>query len=464
MFSKETYISRRDVLKGLVSDGLLVFLSGNECPNNYPANVYYPFRPDSSFLYYFGLIRDGLAGVIDVNTGEVALYGDDVDVADIVWTGPVEGLASQAEKVGVSKTGTFQQFVDLMKAENAKGRKIHFIPPHRHQEMLLIQDVLGIHHSQQRDAASVELIKAVVKMRSVKEAQEIAEIEKACEIGYKMHTAAMKATRPGVTEKYVGGVVAAEAMKYGWQVSFPTIFSQHGEVMHGGPKFEPLLDGRLALCDAGCENEMFYCSDHTRTYPVNGKFTQQQREIYSIVESCHDYVLDVAKAGIRWADVHLEVCRQMTDGLKAVGLMKGNTEDAVACGAHAMFMPHGLGHMMGMDVHDMENLGQRYVGYKDTEVPSDQFGICYLRCARTVEENFVLTDEPGIYFIPALIDKWKSEHKFEDFINYDLLETYRDFGGIRIEDDILIQKDGCRFLGNSRIPYHPDELEDFMQG
>lgn len=462
MFSKETYTNRRNVLKGLVNDGLLVFLSGNECPNNYPANVYYPFRPDSSFLYYFGIIRDGLAGVIDVESGDMALYGDDVDVADIVWTGPVETLASQAEKVGISKTGTFQKFIDLMKDAHAKGRKIHFLPPYRHQEKLLIQDVLGIHHTEQTKAASVELIKAVVKMRAVKEEQEITEIEKACEIGYKMHTAAMRSCRPGVTEKFVGGIVAGEAMKHGWQVSFPVIFSQHGEVMHGGPQFTPLLDGRLALCDAGAENEEFYCSDHTRTFPVNGKFTQQQREIYSVVEQCHDYVLDVAKAGIKWRDVHVEVCRMMTDRLKEIGLMKGDTDEAVACGAHAMFMPHGLGHMMGMDVHDMENLGQKYVGFKDDEVPSDQFGICYLRCSREVEEGFVMTDEPGIYFIPALIDDWKSKRKFENFINYDMLEKYRDFGGIRIEDDILILKDGCRFLGKSRIPYHPDDVEEFM--
>lgn len=462
MFSKETYINRRNVLKGLVNDGVLILLSGNEVPNNYPANVYYPFRPDSSYLYYFGIIRDGLAGVIDVESGEVALYGDDVDVADIVWTGPVESLASQAEKVGVSKTGTFQQFIDYVKGEQAKGRKIHFLPPHRHQEKLLLQDMLGIHHTKQTEAASVEFIKAVVKMRSVKEDQEIAEIEKACEIGYKMHTAAMIAGKPGVTEKYVGAVVTGEAMKYGWQVSFPTILTMHGEIMHGGPQFKNIEDGRLVLCDAGCENENFYCSDHTRTFPSNGKFTQKQREIYSIVEACHDYVLDVAKAGIKWRDVHIEVCKRMTDGLKEIGLMKGDTEEAVACGAHAMFMPHGLGHMMGMDVHDMEGLGQRYVGFKDTETPSDQFGLCYLRCGREVEEGFVMTDEPGIYFIPALINDWKSQHKFEQFINYDLLDTYRDFGGIRIEDDILIQKDGCRFLGTSRIPYHPNDVEEFI--
>ena len=265
MFSKDTYISRREVLKGLLNDGLIFMLSGNECPNNYPANPYYPFRPDSSFLYYFGLIRDGLAGVIDLNSGECALYGDDVDVADIVWTGPVETLSQQAEKCGITKTGTFRQFYDLIQSAQKQGRKLHFLPTYRHQEKLLLQDMLGIHHTKQTESASTELIRAIAKMRSVKEEQEIAEMEKACEIGYMMHTAAMKATKPGVTEKYVGGLVTGTAIQNGWQVSFPTIFTQHGEIQHGSPSFTPLESGKIVICDAGCENEMFYCSDHTRT-------------------------------------------------------------------------------------------------------------------------------------------------------------------------------------------------------
>ena len=340
-------------------------------------------------------------------------------------------------------------------------RKIHFLPPYRHDTMIQIMDLLGIHPYKQKEAASLELIKAVVKMRSTKEPQEIEAIEKACEVGYKMHTKAMRLVRPGVTEKFVGGQVDGMANSYSSKVSFATIFSQHGEIMHGNPSMNLLEAGRLALCDAGCELDD-YCSDNTRTMPVSGKFDQRQREIYSIVEACHDYALDVAKPGVKWYDVHMNVCRLMTDKLKELGLMKGDTEEAVRAGAHAMFLPHGLGHMMGLDVHDMEALDQKYVGFDDEVQPSDQFGTNCLRMGRRLQENFVMTDEPGIYFIPALIDDWKASGHCKEFINFDLLETYKDFGGIRIEDDLLITSDGCRFLGKNRIPYHPDEVEQYM--
>ena len=306
------------------------------------------------------------------------------------------------------------------------------------------------------------LISAVVKMRSTKEPQEIAEIEAACAIGYKMHTTAMRLTRPGLTEKYIGGQVDGTANSYGAMVSFATIFTQHGEIMHGCPSWNELESGRLVLCDAGAENRNNYCSDNTRTYPVNGKFTQKQLDIYSIVEVCHDYALEVARPGVRWMDVHLAVCRLMASRLKELGLMKGDVDEAVAAGAHALFLPHGLGHMMGMDVHDMEGLGQVYVGYDEETRPSTQFGTNALRMGRRLEEGFVVTDEPGIYFIPALIDEWQAKGLHTDFINYAALDAYRDFGGIRIEDDVLITATGCRFLGKERIPYHPKDVEDFM--
>ena len=300
-------------------------------------------------------------------------------------------------------------------------------------------------------------------MRSTKEQQEIEEIERACAIGYKMHTTAMRVTKPGVTEKYVGGQVNGIANSYGAMVSFPTIFSQHGEIMHGNPSMAVLESGRLALCDCGGETMEHYCSDNTRTFPVNGKFTQRQLEIYSIVEDCHDLALKISKPGVKYFDVHMDVCRLMTDRLKELGLMMGDTEEAVRAGAHAMFLPHGLGHMMGMDVHDMEGLGQTYVGFDDETRPNlEQFGTNCLRMGRRLEEGFVVTDEPGIYFIPALIDEWRAKGLHKDFINYEKLETYKDFGGIRIEDDILITSDGCRFLGEERIPYHPKDVEDFM--
>ena len=326
----------------------------------------------------------------------------------------------------------------------------------------MIMDLLGIHPSKQKEAASLKLIKAVVKMRAIKEPQEIAAIDRACDIGYEMHTTAQRLIKPGVTERYIGGQVDGIARSMSQGNSFATIFSQHGEIMHGNPSAAPLEAGRLALCDAGCELDD-YCSDHTRTMPVSGQFTQRQLEIYSIVEACHDYVLEVAKPGVKYMDVHFAVCRMMTERLKELGLMKGDTDEAVRAGAHAMFLPHGLGHMMGMDVHDMEGLGQIYVGFDDETRPNlEQFGTNCLRMGRKLEEGFVVTDEPGIYFIPALIDEWKASGHCKEFLCFDKIETYKDFGGIRIEDDVLIARDGCRFLGEKRIPYHVKDVEEFM--
>ena len=401
-------------------------------------------------------------GVIDIDNDKETLIGDDIDIEDIVWYGSVDSVDDLAAQVGVANSAPMAYLRSVCSDAIAAKRKIHFLPPYRHDTKIQIMDLLGIHPSKQKEAASVELIMAVIKMRQVKTDLEIKEIEKACAIGYEMHTTAMRLTRPGLTEKYIGGQVDGVAHSLGEQVSFATIFTQHGEIMHGTPSYNVLESGRLALCDAGAENAENYCSDNTRTFPVNGKFTQKQLEIYSIVEACHDYVLDVAKPGVLWYDVHMEVCRMMTNRLKEIGLMKGDTEEAVRAGAHAMFLPHGLGHMMGMDVHDMEGLGQNYVGFDDEIQPSTQFGTNALRCGKRLQEGFVMTDEPGIYFIPALIDDWRAQGLHRDFINYDLLETYKDFGGIRIEDDILITADGCRFLGRDRIPYHPKDIENFM--
>ena len=462
MFSKEVYINRRAELKTLVKEGVIILFGNNESPCNYPGNAYYPFRQDSSFLYYFGQKRDGLVGVIDCDNNKECLSGDDIDIDDIVWFGSVDSVADLAEQVGVAHSAPMKTLQEICDAAKKSNRKIHFLPPYRYDTKIQIMDLLGIHPSKQKEAASLELIMAIVKMRQCKTDIEIAEIEKACHVGYCMHTRAMQLVKPGVTEKYIGGQVDGMAHSLGMHESFATIFTQHGEIMHGNPSFNVLEDGRLALCDAGAENAEFYCSDNTRTMPVNGKFSQRQLEIYSIVEACHDYALTVAKPGVRWYDVHMNVCRLMTDKLKELGLMKGDTEAAVQAGAHAMFMPHGLGHMMGMDVHDMEGLGQQYVGFDEETQPSTIFGTASLRCGKRLQEGFVMTDEPGIYFIPALIDEWRAKKMHMDFLNYDMLETYKDFGGIRLEDDILITKDGCRFLGDERIPYHPKDVEEYM--
>lgn len=463
MFDKKTYVSRRAKLKELVKNGIIILFGNNESPCNYPSNGYYPFRQDSSFLYYFGLNRDGLVGVIDIDNNTETLVGNDIDIEDIVWYGSVDSVRDMADSVGVAETAPMKSLKTICNDAMRQKRRIHFLPPYRYDIKLQIFDLLGIHPGQQKESASMELINAVVKMRSTKEQQEIEELERAATIGYKMHTTAMRLTKPCLTEKYIGGQVDGVAHSYGAMVSFPTIFSQHGEIMHGNPSMAVLENGRLALCDAGAETINNYCSDNTRTYPVNGKFTQRQLEIYSIVEACHDYVLDVAKPGVKYMDVHFAVCRFMTERLKELGLMKGDTDEAVAAGAHAMFLPHGLGHMMGMDVHDMENLDQINVGFDEETRPRlDQFGTNCLRMGRRLEEGFVVTDEPGIYFIPALIDDWKASGHCAEFLNFDKIETYKDFGGIRLEDDVLITKDGCRFIGKERIPYHPKDVEAFM--
>ena len=462
MFSIETYVNRRTELKKLVKSGIILLFGNNESPVNYPNNGYYPFRQDSTFRYYFGLERDGLVGVIDIENDSEILIGDYIDIDDIIWYGSVNSVSDLAASCGMKKSAPMKQLQIICNEALKLKRPIHFLPPYRHDNKLQIFDLLGIHPNQQKESASVELIKAVVKMRSTKEQQEIDEIDQACSIGYKMHTTAMRLTKPGLTEKYVGGMVNGVANAYGSMVSFATIFTQHGEIMHGTPSWNKLEDGRLALCDCGAENRNGYCSDNTRTYPVNGKFTQKQLEIYKIVEECHDYALELSKPGIRYYDVHMGVCRLMTERLKELGLMKGDVDEAVKAGAHALFLPHGLGHMMGMDVHDMEGLGQNYVGFDDDIQPSTQFGTNCLRMGRKLEKGFVVTDEPGIYFIPALIDDWRAKGLHQDFINYDKVEGYKDFGGIRIEDDILITDNGCRFLGEERIPYHPKDVEEYM--
>ena len=429
MFTKEIYIQRRAELKKLVGEGIIVLFGNNDAPCNYPANCYAPMRQDSSFLYYFGQHRDGLVGVIDIDNDEEVLFGDDIDVEDIVWMGFTPSVADLAAGVGVSQTAPMAELTSYIKHQTSK---IHFLPPYRFDTKIQIMDLFGIHPSQQKEKASLSLIKAVVKMRATKSAEEIAYIEAACDVGYVMHTTAQLLIKPDVTERFVAGQVDGIARSLAQGNSFATIFSQHGEIMHGNPSDAKLEDGRLVLCDAGCELDD-YCSDHTRTMPVNGKFTQRQLEIYSIVEACHDYVLEVAKPGVKYFDVHMAVCRMMTDRLKVLGLMKGDTEEAVRAGAHAMFLPHGLGHMMGMDVHDMEGLGQIYVGFDEETRPNlEQFGTNCLRMGRKLEEGFVVTDEPGIYFIPALIDEWKASGHCKEFLNFDKLETYKDFGGIPI--------------------------------
>ncbi len=462
LFSKSTYVERRNELKKLVGSGLIVLFGNNDSPANYPSNTY-KFRQDSSFLYYFGLHRNGLVGVIDVDNDREYLVGDEIDIEDIVWYGSVTSVAEMAEMTGVARTAAMRELPAIVESAKAQGEEVLFLPPYRFDNQIQIMDLLGIHPSQQKAAASLKLIAAVVKMRTTKTEEEIAELERAAEIGYEMHTTAMRLCRPGVTEQYIGGMVDGIANAYGCMVSFQTIATQHGEVMHGNPSTAKLEAGRLMLVDAGAETNENYCSDNTRTTPVSGVFTQKQKDIYNIVVECHDHVLEVAKPGVKWWDVHFAVCRIITERLQQLGLMKGDVEESLKAGAHAMFLPHGLGHSMGMDVHDMEGLGQVYVGFDNEVRPSTQFGTNALRFGRRLQKGFVVTDEPGIYFIPALIDDWKKNGTNAQFLNFDKIDEYRDFGGIRIEDDVLITDEGCRFIGSKRIPYHVEDVEEFMR-
>ena len=462
LFSKDTYVERRRRLRELVGDGLIVLFGNNDAPMNYPANAY-KFRQDSSFLYFFAQHRDGLVGVIDADTGIETLYGDEIDIDDIVWYGSVKSVGDLAAEAGVSATAPMKRLYEVVDDAVKQGRRVHFLPPYRYDTQIQLMDMLRIHPSRQRAEASQTLIDAVVKLRSRKSAEEIAELERAAAIGYEMQTTAMRLCRPGLTEQYISGVLSGIAQSYGCITSFQSIVTQHGEIMHGYPSDAPLEEGRLLLCDCGAETNENYCSDHTRTSPVSGRFTQKQREIHDIVSDCHDLALQKARPGVRWWDVHFDVCRLMTDRLKDLGLMRGDTEEAVRAGAHALFLPHGLGHMMGMDVHDMEGLGQIYVGFDEETRPNlEQFGTNALRMGRRLEEGFVVTDEPGIYFIPQLIDLWRREGTNAEFLCFDKIEAYKDFGGIRIEDDVLVTKDGCRFLGEKRIPYRADDVEAFL--
>ncbi|MDP3915529.1 MAG: aminopeptidase P family protein [Bacteroidota bacterium] len=461
MFNRETYIARRKQLKQKISDGIILLLGNVDSPMNYADNTYY-FRQDSTFLYFFGLDFQKLAGVIDTESGEEIVFGDDVNIEDIIWMGPQIALKEKAEKVGISKTEPFKKLQQIIEKAISSGRKIHFLPPYRAENKILLNELLGISVSKLKAYSSLELIKAIVDLRSVKEEQEIAEIRKACAVGYQMHVTAMKMAKAGVWEQSIAGTIEGIANAGGGMVSFPVILSQNGETLHNHNHSQTLQNGRLLLVDAGAEVGSHYASDFTRTMPVSGKFTQKQREIYEIVLGANNRGRELTKPGSTYLSVHLAAAEVIASGMKALGLMKGDVKEAVAAGAHALFMPHGLGHMLGLDVHDMEDLGQIYVGYDNETRPVDQFGTAYLRMGRKLQPGFVITNEPGIYFIPALIEKWKAEKINADFINFDRLESYLDFGGIRLEDDIFVTDTGCEILGD-RIPITPDEVEEVMR-
>lgn len=461
MFSKEIYQKRRKRLKEIINDGL-VLLPGNDLvAMNYSDNHFH-FRQDSSFLYYFGLDHPAMVGMMDIENDNDFIFGKDPTMEDIIWSGDQPTLEELGNSVGANNTKEITDLKSVIEKAQHHNRRIHFLPVYQGDQKIKLADWLGIAVHEVEPRVSVELIKAIVSQRSVKSDEEIIELDKAVDITADMHLTAMKLAAEGKTEMELTGAIHSVAVSGGGELSFPIILTTNGQTLHNHYHGNTLKDGQLLLVDAGAEAVSRYVGDMTRTIPVSGTFTQKQKEIYQIVLNAQNSVIEKMKPGIRFLDVHLHACQIIAKGLMDLGLMKGDVDEAVAQGAHAVFMPHGLGHMMGLDVHDMESLGEDHVAYTDTIKRSDQFGLVSLRLGRELETGFVLTNEPGIYFIPKLIDKWRAQGLNSDFINFDKLEEYKNFGGVRIEEDFLITNDGCRRLGKP-VPKTIEEVESFRQ-
>jgi Xaa-Pro aminopeptidase len=462
MFDKKVYAKRREELHKKLNNGILLFPGNNESAMNYAGNTYH-YRQDSSFLYFFGLDMPGLAGICDLDEKKDTLYGDDITMDDIIWMGDQPSMKERAEKVGVENTKPSKMLKnDLLEALKT-GRRIHILPPYRGDHLISLADLFELNHHKVKDFISEDFIKAVISLREVKDEHEIQEMEEAADTAYQMHTSVMKMAFPGTWEREIAGMVEGIAIAHGGAASFPVILSMDGQTLHNHYHGNLLKEGRMVVTDAGAESILHYASDITRTVPVGGKFNQRQKEIYEIVLKANVDSIKAVKPGISNRDLHLGAAKIIASGLKDLGFLKGSVDDIVSQGAHALFFPHGLGHMLGLDVHDMENLGENLVGYNDEIKRSTQFGINHLRLGKKLQEGFVITIEPGIYFIPALIDLWRSEGKFKDMINYDLCHKYKDFGGIRIEDDVLVTADSYRVLGKP-IPKKVEEIEKVMAG
>ncbi len=457
MFKKEVYIDRRNRLREEVTSGVALILGNAEASYNYPANTYH-FRQDSDFLYFFGLDLPDFVGVVDIDNHKDYIFANDVDIEDIIWMGPQPTVKDQAAGVGVENTAPYGDLKGFLNRVVKEGRKVHFLPFYRGDRVLQLQDLLGFLAGSVKDYVSEELIKAVVKLRSIKDEYEIAEIEKAVDIAYDMHTTAMKMCKPGVIEREIAGTMEGISLAQGGPVSFPIILTINGQTLHNHYHGNTLTEGRMMIADAGAETTMHYSSDITRTTPVGGKFSQRQKEVYEIVLEANMKAIEAIRPGVEYREIHFLAAKILTTGLKNLGLIKGDVDAAVAAGAHTLFQPHGLGHMMGIDVHDMEGLGENYVGYDEKTKRATEFGTAYLRLGRELQPGFVLTVEPGCYFIPELIDKWQKEGTCAEFIDFDKVNEYRNFGGIRIEDDVLVTETGNRVLGKP-IPKTVEEIE-----
>lgn len=454
MFSKETYIKRRELLKKTVGSGILLFLGNDDCGMNYEDNTYH-FRQDSTFLYFFGLSYAGLAAIINIDEDEEIIFGDELTIDQIVWMGTQPTLHEKSERVGVRKNLPYAEIGSYLAKAANKSQKIHYLPTYRAEHKLKLMDWLGV--KPREEAPSVEFIKAVVNQRNYKSDEEIIEIEKACDITADMHIAAMKKVRVGMKEYEIAATLEEVAYASGGRLSFPIIATVNGQTLHNHYHGNTIKEGDMFLIDAGAETAMGYAGDMSSTIPAGKKFSTRQKEIYDIQVASHKGAVEALRPGVLFEDVYNLSAKIICEGMKSLGLMKGDMDEAVQAGAHAMFFQCGLGHMMGLDVHDMENLGEVWVGY-DGRAKSTQFGRKSLRLGRKLEPGFVLTIEPGVYFIPELIDLWKSEKRFAEFINYDKLEAYRDFGGLRNEEDFLITETGSRLLGK-KIPLTTEEVE-----
>lgn len=460
MFAKEVYWQRRKMLREMLGGGLVLFPGNEESSMNYKANTYH-FRQDSSFLYFFGINKPGFYGVCDVDNDQDTLYGDDFGIDDIIWMGEQPAVRDLAAEVAVESSASLNDLGTILKQAIKSGRKIHILPTYRGDHDIKLAQLMGLGSEEVSKFVSGDLVASLVKLRSIKDQYEISEIEKAVEVAGIMHTTAMKMGYPGNFERELAGAVEGIALSHGGPVSFPVILSMDGQTLHNHYHGNELKEGRMVVCDAGAETAMCYASDITRTFPVGGKFSTQQRDIYNIVLKANTETIEASIPGRTYREVHLMAARIIAGGLKELGIIKGDLDEAVKAGAHALFFPHGLGHMLGLDVHDMEGLGENNVGYNESLKRSEQFGLAYLRLGRELEPGFVVTNEPGCYFIPALIDQWKGENKHAQFINYNELEKYRSFGGVRIEDDVLITPTGSRVLGTP-IPKTVEEVEDTM--
>ena len=457
MFNKEFYINHRAALKKLMNKGLAVFVANDEAAMNYPDNTYH-YRQDSNFAYFFGLNHPDLVGVIDFESGEEILFGQEVTIDDVIWCGPLPSLQEQGDMIGIKDCRDINRFPEYIREQLKKERMIHLTPTYRGDQAIKMAHYMDILPHEIGNYVSQLLIEAIVSLREIKSDIEIKEMEYAADTAYYMHTTAMKMCKPGVIEQEISGTIEGIAIARGGVVSFPNIVSMDGQTLHNHYHGNVLKEGRMMVCDCGAETSNYLDSDFTRTTPVGGKFNSRQRDVYEIVLKANMEVAKQTKPGIRYMEMHKLAARTLIEGLQGIGLMKGNADDALEAGAHYLFQPHGLGHMLGMDVHDMEGLGEVNVGYNKETPRSTKQGFSCLRCGKVLKPGFVVTDEPGIYFIPTLIDIWKAEGKHKDFINYDKLESFKDFGGIRIEDDLLITETGNRILGKP-IPKTVEDVE-----